>query len=80
MASNTPVITYNLPELLEVWKDKVVYIPLGNKRKFAQSVLSLISSPLDRKRIAKKAKEFVTTLDWKNVARNELKVIEGVKR
>lgn len=76
MACKIPVLAYDLPELIDVWKDSFVHIPLGNKVKFAEEIIRY----LDDKRLqisqAEKGYEYVQQFDWKKIAEREIQIIE----
>ncbi|MGB9911205.1 MAG: glycosyltransferase family 4 protein [Microgenomates group bacterium] len=75
LASKVPVICYDLKELREVWKDSVIYTPLGDTGKMAKKILELLHNSLKRKFLSKKGFEFVKRYEWNKIAKNEVKII-----
>lgn len=75
MSAGVPVISYDLKELLDVWKDNFVSIPVGNKRYFAMKVLELLDDKEMRDDLSKKALKFVKQFDWEKIADEEMNSI-----
>lgn len=78
MATGTPVLTYNLPELTQVWKNFATYIPLGNKTIFAHKILTLLSDSPKRRTLSRKAINFIADYDWQKIAEQELSLISNI--
>lgn len=75
MAAGTPVVAYGLPELVGVWGDSFVHIPLGDKQAFAKKIVELIASPSLLKDLSRTGKDFVNKFDWQSIAERELWII-----
>jgi glycosyltransferase involved in cell wall biosynthesis len=75
MAAGVPVLAYDLEDLLEVWEDYFIQIPLGNKDYFAKKIIELLNSPAELKIISQKALVFVIKYDWSIVAKREIDII-----
>jgi len=75
MAAGVPVIAYDLPELLTVWKDNFIPIPVGNHQVFAREIISLLNSPSTQENYKEKGLSFIEKYDWKRIADNEIKII-----
>lgn len=75
MAAGVPVISYNLPELMELWQDKFISIPLGDKTKFSQMILELLSQPDKLEQYSQNGIAFIQKYDWNQIAHRELNYI-----
>lgn len=75
MASKLSVLAYALPELIEVWQDSFISIPLGNKIEFANKILELLENKKKRERMAIKGWHYVQKYDWEKIAKEELRII-----
>jgi glycosyltransferase involved in cell wall biosynthesis len=75
MAAGLPVLSYDLKELVEVWKDNFVQIPLGDKDYFAQKIQELLNSSEELEKISQKALDFVKKYDWSMVTKREIDII-----
>jgi len=76
MAAGVPVISYGLPELVDVWQDNFVSVPVGRKDIFAQKIIEFLENATGRGTLSRKAVEYVAQFDWENIAEKELKSIE----
>jgi len=77
MAAGTPVISYGLDELIDVWKDNFIHVPVGDKVSFAKRIIELISTPGILDEISHKGIEYVKRYDWQVIAEKELRIILG---
>ena len=75
MACGTTVVTYDLPELREVWGNNVFYIPVGDTQEFAKVVVDLLKNDEKRQEMRTKALGFVKKYDWKNISERELNLL-----
>ncbi|MFC1700339.1 glycosyltransferase family 4 protein [Patescibacteria group bacterium] len=75
MASGTTVVTYDLPELREVWGNNLFFVPVGDTQEFAKKILELLEDSAQRQEIRDKALEYVKKYDWKNISEKELKIL-----
>ncbi|MHA1778806.1 MAG: glycosyltransferase, partial [Candidatus Heimdallarchaeaceae archaeon] len=69
------VICYDLPEIKPIWKNNVIWVPRGDKIKFAGEILRVLNNEKLRKIMSKKGREFVKKYDWHNIADEEMKLI-----
>lgn len=74
-AAGIPVICYQLKELVNVWKDSVIFIPIGDKKKMAAKIIELLNKPKEVDKISKKGLEFVRQYEWQAIAEKELQII-----
>lgn len=74
----TPVIAYKLPELVEVWKDNVYWIDIGQFKDFANKILSLLDAKSELAKMSEKNRSFIRFYDWSFIAEEELAAIEGI--
>lgn len=77
MALGTPVVAYDLPELLEVWGDAYHAVPEGDIPALAGAILSLLSHESRRLGLAKRGSARVSELDWSVIAERELQLLLG---
>ena len=75
MACGTTVVTYDLPELREVWGNNVFYVPVGDTQEFAKVVVDLLKNDEKRQEMRTKALGFVKKYDWKNISERELNLL-----
>jgi len=75
MACGIPVICYDLPEIKPIWKDNVVWTPMGDKEAFADAIIQLLDDNNKREIISEKEIKFIKRYDWKNIAEDELEYI-----
>ena len=72
MAAGVPVICYDLSEIKPIWKDKVVWVSKGDKKKFAKKVIELLSDVHIRRKYSHKCIKFVKKYSWDKIAEKEL--------
>lgn len=77
MALGTPVVAYDLPELVEVWGDAYHAVPEGDIPALAGAILSLLSHESRRLGLAKRGSARVSELDWSVIAERELQLLLG---
>lgn len=73
MAIWIPVLVYDLPEITPIWKDNVEWVERFDTNQFSEEILKYLWDENLRKQKMKKADAFISSLDWKNIANNELK-------
>ena len=73
MAICAPVLVYDLPEITPIWKDNVEWVERFDTNQFSEKVLKYLWDENLRKQKMEKADAFIPSLDWKNIANNELK-------
>ena len=73
MAIWVPVLVYDLPEITPIWKDNVEWVERFDTNQFSEKILKYLWDENLRKQKMKKADAFIPSLDWKNIANNELK-------
>lgn len=74
MASKLPVVAYDLKEIHPIWKEHVLWIPLGNIEMFSVKILELLKDDKGREIRADAAHDFVKQYDWSIIAKNEISV------
>ncbi|MCY3913443.1 MAG: glycosyltransferase [Chloroflexi bacterium] len=77
MALGTPVVAYDLPELLEVWGDAYHAVSEGDIPALAGAILSLLDDTPRCHELAKRGLARVSELDWSLVAERELQLLMG---
>lgn len=78
MACKLPVLAYNLPELVEVWQNNFVRIPLGNKKFFAEEIINYLDNKILRDKQAELGYQYVQQFEWANIAKSEVNIIEKI--
>ena len=73
MAIWAPVLVYDLPEITPIWKDNVEWVERFDTNQFSEKIVKYLWDENLRKQKMKKADAFISSLDWKNIANNELK-------
>ena len=73
MAIWAPVLVYDLPEITTIWKDNVEWVERFDTNQFSEKILKYLWDENLRKQKMEKADTFIPSLDWKNIANNELK-------
>jgi len=77
MALGTPVVAYDLPELLEVWGDAFHAVPEGDIPAFANAVSCLLADDAGRRELVERGLARVSELDWSVIAERELQLLMG---
>lgn len=77
MALGTPVVAYDLPELLEVWGDAYHAVTEGDIPALAGAILSLLDNESHRRELAVRGSARVSELDWSVIAERELQLLMG---
>ena len=82
LASNIPVVTYDLPELHMVWKDHVSYIDVGDISDFSIRINYLLSKyDTDYyKRLQKRGTDYMKQYSWDTISREDLSCILSPKK
>lgn len=75
IAAGLPVICYDLPEIRPIWGNHATWIPKGDKVKFANAVVDLLSNDQKRKTASEEGIKFIEKYDWENIAQEELSFI-----
>ena len=73
MAIWAPVLVYDLPEITPIWKDNVEWVERFDTNQFSEKILKYLWDENLRKQKMEKVDTFIPSLDWKNIANNELK-------
>ena len=77
MAAGVPVLAYRLDELVDVWKNNVGWISVGDKKEFVKKVVYFLYHKGEREKLSKKAFKYVRKFDWKAIATREIQIING---
>lgn len=78
MSCGLPVISYDLSELREIWKDSITYVPKGNKKRFAETVLNLLADEKRYYEISNEGLELSRKFLWRKIAQKELTQLESI--
>lgn len=78
MAFGMPVVAYHLPIFDHVFRDKLVYVPLGEKEAFAGELVGLLRDGGRQDLLGKANREFVKKYDYREIARQELEAMRAV--
>jgi glycosyltransferase involved in cell wall biosynthesis len=80
LACGTPVICYELQEIKSIWEDKIMWIPKGDRKAFANAILKLLKDSRRQETMEKAGVEFVKKYDWRQIALDELNLIVKNKK
>jgi len=80
LASGIPVVAYDLPDIRPIWKDNVIWVPVGDKKTFAREVLRLIGDDALREKIGRKGVDYMKDYSWDAIADRELRIIQDYLR
>lgn len=80
LATGIPVVCYSLPEIRTVWYDNVIWIPKGDKKKFANKVIEFLDDAEARNRLSETGIRFIKRYNWHEIADEEMKLILSVNR
>ncbi|MDH5266302.1 MAG: glycosyltransferase family 4 protein [Candidatus Bathyarchaeota archaeon] len=75
MAAGVPVLCYNIPEIRTIWKDKIVWVPKGDKKTFADKIIELFNDEHSRNELSQMGMRFVKRYDWHEIAEKEINII-----
>ena len=75
LACGTPVITYNLYELEEVWEDSIEFVELSDISAFTVRVIKLLNDDNVLKDKSIRGQEYIKRYDWKQIADAEIELI-----
>lgn len=75
MCAGLPCIAYNLPELMEIWEDKVEWIPVGDTKSFSEQILRYLNNPKLVRHRSIQGIQFTEQFDWPTLAVEEMSVI-----
>jgi glycosyltransferase involved in cell wall biosynthesis len=78
LSCGVPAVVYDFPALRSIWGNDVTYVPAGDTKSFAQTVLKLLSDPLRRAELSSTGLKRSTQHLWANVARYEADIIENL--
>lgn len=78
LSCGVPAVVYDFPALRSIWGNDVTYVPAGDTKSFAQTVLRLLHDPLRRSELSSTGLKRSTQYLWSNVARDEGDIIENL--
>ena len=78
MACGLPVVAYDLPIFRLIYPNGLVFVPVGNKRFFAESVLKIIRDKKIRKKISHDAIRMASTYGWDKIAHDSFKAFLAI--
>jgi len=78
MASGLPVVAYDLPIFKDIFPKGMIRVPIGDIKRFANQVLNLLNDQRFYEKISKEALNMASQYDWDTVAKEELKILEGL--
>jgi glycosyltransferase involved in cell wall biosynthesis len=76
MACNLPVVLYKLPDIIDIWQDKVVWVECFNEAQFASKIIETLNNQENLCSLARQALAYARDLSWDNVFQNEFKVLD----
>jgi len=75
MAAGLPVLCYDIKEIRPIWQDKIIWIPMGDKKQFANKINHIINDKNLRDNLSMEGLDFIKRYDWKQIAENELDLL-----
>lgn len=76
LAAGLPVVAYALPIFDVVFPNQLDQVPSSNPGAAASAILRWLNAPADCKTVGQRGRQFAMRYDFRNVARNELSLIE----
>lgn len=78
LSCGVPALVYDFPALRSIWGNDVTYVPAGDTKSFAQTVIRLLHDPQRRSELSSTGLKRSTKYLWANVARDEGHIIENL--
>ena len=78
LACGLPVILYELPDLISVWKKQVVWVECFDTDKFSNKVISILNNKNELSILSMKAYQYAKGLRWENVLEKELAILKQI--
>ena len=78
LASQLPVVAYDLPVFQEVFPEVLRSVPLGDKTGVSRAILELLADPAAREVMGRQGRELVQRYDYRAMAREELRHLEAL--
>lgn len=72
MACSLPVVAYDLPLYTYVYKKGMVRVPPGDKDRFGEVIVELLSNDYARQKLGEEARDWVKRYDWDEIASREI--------
>lgn len=76
MACGLPILTYNLPAYKEIYRDRLITVPVGRTDLMAQHVCYLLENPDVARIVGDAGTELAKEYDWGKIAQREILLIE----
>jgi glycosyltransferase involved in cell wall biosynthesis len=80
MACKVPVIVWDLPIYSEIYKDKIIQVKENEVNNFAKKIVELLKNKEKREDLSKEGYELIKKYSWKNVAKRENEILDGIKQ
>ena len=78
LASELPVVAYDLPVFQEVFPDVLHSVSLGDKTAASRVILELLADPAAREAMGRQGRELAQRYDYRAMAREELRHLEAL--
>ena len=78
LASELPVVAYDLPVFQEVFPDVLHSVSLGDKTAASRAILELLADPATREAMGRQGRELAQRYDYRAMAREELRHLEAL--
>ena len=78
LAAAIPVVAYALPIFDTVFPNQLYGVKVGDIEGAAANILRLLDRDAERQEVGQRGRNFVMQYDYRNVAKSELKLLEGL--
>lgn len=78
MTCGLPVVAYNLPVYGEVFKDKIITVPMGDVSAMVQKVIYLLDNPIIAEEMGRTNNEFVANFNCEKISDKEFSTISSL--
>ena len=78
MACGLPVVAWDLPVYRTIYPKGIVKIPVGELKKFSESILELLTNKRLYDKISKEAQEVASKYDWNKIAEEETNILRKI--
>lgn len=78
MSFGLPIVCWELENLKQVFKNRLIYIKQFNYSNFSKEIIDLLKNPDKIKTLGLSNKAFVKNFSWKKISKKELEIIKKI--